>query len=666
MSSIYQPNGAQPRTAVENIVGYVLQIGIPETGDPDNARCPVDLRAVEWPGGKRIDLVWTNPAGITRIVIKRGIIAHSAFLQDDKQVLYDGPPVDHFIDGVKVTETLGDTQFTQSPPTLEIGVPATGIDLEEDTYYYYTLYMTVKEEPIGIFDFGLEAQSDCQVTGLSILDFVNYVDPKGGRWYGEYLYKQFSAETRRLDIVAAKAQGQDRGWFQNFCLFAQGGLNVYRGHARAMIRLGDVDQLPAGLVGRAFDQAVILEAWARRFNIPPERFILDPEILRRIAASMIFLYKEKGTCPGLVDFTKVITRWDSVCVGFEDDDTDCNPVYLRTYDGQTETFVTRASSLMIITPGFVTVPGAGLTPGIHGNSLLVGSMWDQFKVEDNTIDIVTFEDPTALLRTEDLLTINSVTPVAGDIYELDVTRTDGGPQRLNDGEYTNYSLMDSANTKMTVTGVVGDATPTSSTVTVDSPAGAPVVGDAAAAFDYIPAGSFAARDPIVRLRIYTGCPTFLYDSLMDVSILPFQTPEFVNPHDILFTGGSLLGIPFVPGDTILTIQSGVAKFVGFVDTVVGNTITDDDANFGPNGSNLFTFLNPNSNQLGLFKVVSNTETSITVESSIPGVTLEDVTAAGNEYYLLDFIDYRFAQILFRLISLFVPVTTRLFVRFAAP
>lgn len=665
MSSIYQPNGAQPRTAVENIVGYALQIGIPETGDPDNARCPVDLRAVSWPGGKRIDLFWTNPGGITRIVIKRGTIAHSAFLQDDKLVIYDGPPIEHFVDGIKLTETLGDSMYTQLPPDLEISVPSTAVDLEEDTYYYYTLYMTVKPEPIGIFDFGLEAQSDCQVTGLSILDFTGYEDPKGGRWYGEYLYRQFSAETRKQDRAIAAAKGQDRGWFQNFCLFVQGALNLYRGHARALRRLGDVDQLPAGLVGRAFDQAVILEAWARRFNIPPERFILDPEILRRIAASMVFLYKEKGTCPGLVDFTKVITRWDSVCVGFSDDDTDCNPVYLKTYDDQTETFVTRAASLLISSPGFVTVPGAGLTPDVHMNSLLVDSMWGQYKIDGNTSDTVTFEDPTAEIEIEDMVTVNSVVLVSGTEYTLDVTRTAGGPARLNDGEYTDYKLIDAAGTIMLVTAVVADATPTSSTVTVDS-AVLPVIGAAAAAFDYIDGGSFAGRDPVVRLRIFTGCPTFLYDSLMDATVLPFQTPEYTNPHDILYTGGSLLGIPYIPGDTILTIQAGVAKFVGYADSVVGNTITDNDANFGPNGSNLFTFLNPNSNQFGMFKVVSNTPTSITVEPPVPGVVLEDVAAIGTEYYVLEFIDYRFAQILFRLLELFTPVTTRLFVRFAPP
>lgn len=665
MSSIYQPNGAQPRTAVENVVGYTLQIGIPETGDPDNARCPKDLRALSWPAGKRVDLVWTNPSDVTRIVIKRGPIAHSAFLQDDKKVIYDGPPVEHFIDGVKLTETLGEDEFTQTPPDLELGEPATGVELEEDAYYYYTLYMTVKAEPIGIFDFGLEAQNDCQVTGLSILDFVAYEDPKGGRWYGEYLYRQFSAATRNADRAAATAQGQDRGWFQNFCLFAQGALNLYRGHARALRRLGDVDQLPAGLVGRSFDQAVILEAWARRFNIPPERFILDVEILRRIAASMIFLYKEKGTCPGLVDFTKVITRWDSTCVGFADDETDCNPVYLQTYDDQTETFLTRAASLIISSPGSVTVPGAGLTPDVHANSLIVDSMWGQQQIIGNSIDTVFFADPVAEIEIEDLLTINSVTPVSGTIYELNVTRTAGGPDRLNDGEYTDYELIDSANTIMTVTGVVGDASPTSSKVTVDSPT-LPVAGDAAVAFGYVDEGSFAGRDPVVRLRIYTGCPTFLYDSLMDVTILPFQTPENVNPHDILYTGGSLLGTPFVPGDTLLMIQSGVARYVGFADSVVGNTLTDTDANFGPNGSNLFTFLNPNSNQLGMFQIVSNTPTTITVKSSIPGVTLEDIAAVGSEYYVLQFIDYRFAQILFRLLELFTPVTTRLFIRFAPP
>lgn len=664
MPSPYSPNPTQPLVAVENVSSFSMVVGLPPTGNPNNRRCPLELRAVPWPDGKRVDLIWRNPDNITRIIIKRGQLGHSAFLLDDKDVIYDGPPIEHFIDGKRVQSTFGDPEFTQTPSEGEIGIPSTEVDLEEDTYYYYTLYMTIKPEPIGVYDFGLEAKSDCQVTGLSLLDFVSHrrEDGSEGRWYGEYLYKQFSAETRERDLADAKAKGRgDRGWFQDFCRFAQGALNLYRGHARAMRQLGDVDRTPAGLVGSAFDQPVILAAWARRFNIPPERYILDPEILRRIAASMIFLYKEKGTCPGLVDWTKVLTRWDSECVEFDDDLGPCNPIFLKTWDKQaTETVLERQWSLVISTPGQLVIPGAGLTPNVHANSLIVDSMWNQFQIADNTPDTIFLADGGAQVSPEDILSIASVAG-AGPEYTLTVTRTSGGPPVVNDNEYNGYRILDSSNTIMTaLSSEANDPGVGTSTIVVNSPDAAPVPGAAAAAFNFVKGGDFSSRDPIIRLRVFTRCPTFLYDPRMDVSLRDVHDGATLNPHDILYAGGSLIGVPFVPGDTILTIPD-VALHTGTSTLVSGNTLTDTSANFGPNGSLLFARLNPNQNARYYFNVVSNTPTSITVESPLPGVTLENVSAAASSYAVLGFEDWRRYEMLSRLTEHFVPVSTRLFI-----
>jgi hypothetical protein len=668
MAHPFIPNPSQPRIAVENVLGIALQVGLPPTGDPDNGRCPQDLRAISWPDGKRIDLKWTVPKDIlgdsviTRIIIKRSQLGHSAFLTDDHELIYDGPSIEHFIDGKKVLETLGGPVGQQTPPDLEIGIPATGEDLHENTYYYYTLYMTVAEEPIGIYDFGLEAQSNCQVTGLSIIDYLGH--PERGKFYGEYFYGLFSSKVREKDQAEAAALGRERGYFQDFCHFIQGGLNILRGNAQALEQLTDVDRLPAGLVGRAFDQSTILGAWARRFAIPPERFILDVEILRRIAASMIFLYKEKGTCPGLVDFTKVLTQWDSTCTEFDSGVGPCNPIYLETWDTDTvKARILRQASLVVSVPGSLTIPGAGFTIDAHTDSLLVGPMFDQIQIDSNTADTLVFEDATAEVRVEDLITIDSVAAVGGDIYTLEITRTAGGPSEANDSEYNGYHIVDSANVSMTVqaTEYIGVGSP--STVTVDSPGGAPSTGSAAVAFNYVLGAAFANRDPVAVFCVWTGCPTFLYDPLMDVTLRDIFTPDVVNPHDVLYSGGILIGVAFQPGDTILTIQSGIAKFVGNATDVVGNTLTDTSANFGPNGTNEFHFLNPNQNQKRTWRIISNTATTLTVEPDIPGVTLEQVAAAGSRYAVLELKANRFYEILARLAELFIPVTSRLFIFF---
>jgi len=668
MASPLQPNPAQPLVVTDTAVSFILSVGIPRTGDQSNGRCPLDLRAVSWPGGRRIDLFWRNPDDVKRIIIKRGRVGHSAFLLDEKDVIYDGPPVTHFIDGRKLTETIGHPDFKQTPPTEEIGIPATGVDLEEDVYFYYTFYMTIKDNPVGIFDFGLEPKSDCQVTGLSLLDFQGYRRPDSGEesvWYGEYLYKRFSAETRERDLADAKAFGRgDRGYFQDFCLFVQGGLNIFRGNARALLQLNDVDKTPAGLTVSPFDQPVILAAWARRFNIEPERHILDVEILRRIAASMIFLYKEKGTCPGLVDWTKVLTLWDSICTEVEDDTGGlCNPIFLSTWDGETtKTVIERQWSLVIASPGSVTIPGAGLVPGAHVGSVVVDSMWNQFQILENTGDSITFRDGTEEVSPEDTLSISVVNVVGGTEYLLTVTRTSGGPVVVNDNEYAGYKLVDSANTLMDVTSVVADAPAAgTSQILVDSPS-PPVPGNAASAYGYILGATFDDRDPVFRLCVFTGCPTFLYDPLMDVDLRDVFDGFTLNPHDILYSGSSLIGVPFVPGDTILSIPN-VAQHIGTVTSVSGNTLTDDDANFGPPGSLVESRLNPNQNARYYFKIVANTPTTITVESFTPGVQLENVSAENSQYSVLEFEDWRRYEILSRLIELFVPVTTRLFLFF---
>lgn len=663
---MFKPNSYQQFVSTQSAIAVVYQVGISETGDPANGRCPRDLRAVSWPEGNRIDLFWTTPGDVTRIVIKRSLNAHSAFLMDDTQVIYDGPITDHFIDGVKVSATLGDPAFTQSPPELEVGVPSSGEVLLPDKYYYYTIYMTAKVGPVGVFDFGLEAMSMCQVTGLSILNFL--LTQEGKRWYGEYFYNMFSMETRDRDRAIASSQGLEYGWFQLFCRFIQGGINILRGNARAIHQIADVDSMPAGLVGWAYMQANFLASRSRILRINPERYILNPAIMRRLCSSLIFLYKEKGTCPGLVDFVKTVTLWDSSCEEFEPGSGPCNLTYLRTYDGYDSiTRVERQSSLITISAGSLYLPGAGLEVDAHALSVFTTSMWELFQIQSNTEDTVTLVDTTAVPRVEDLLTISAVNAISGTLYELICTRTAGGPVLLNDNEYDNMYVLDSDNSLLeVVTTGTESLVPGSSRIVVNSTV-TPVTGNASAALGFVLGANFAARDPVVSFNLHTHCPTFLYDPLMDADILDDQGVDVVNPHDILFSGGSLIGTPFVPGDTILTIATGVAKFVGASTSISGNTLTDTAANFGPNLSNEYHFLNPNRNQKGTFRIVSNTTTTLTVESSIPGVTLETVSAAGSQYYVLPFIEHRYYEVLRRLIDdVFTPISTRVFIFFEGP
>jgi len=655
MGSSHNPTGANVHSQqlAANVVAAQVQTNYPNQGDPGNGRCPIDLRAVTWPEGKRVDLFWTNPPGVTRIVIKRSRTFHSAFLIDEAEVIYNGPAVEHFIDGVPVPETVGRPgDLFQSPPDLEVGVPNTGVDLLEDTFYYYTVYVTVAPDPIGILDFGLEAKGRCQVTGLSITDYLRTDPDRRGR--GEYLYHLFSQATRDRDAANAAAEGRTTGYLQDYARFVQGGISLMRGYTKALEQVGDASRAPAGLVGSAFDQATILANWARRFGIIPERRILDVSILRRIAESMILIYKEKGTCPSIVDFTKLLTLWDSTCAEFEG--LLCNPFYLATWDGMSEKDTySWPSSLVTIQPGSIALPGAVLVQDKYANSLFKSAMGDVFQIAGNTTSVVTFADPAAVPNVEDLLTIGAVVPVAGTIYDLTVTRTQGGPVDLNDQEYDGYQLVDSANS-------IGDVVATTggppSVVRVDSPV-LPVVGAAAVAPSYLLGAAFVDRNPQFTFDLRTKCPTFLYEPLKDLDL---KGADF-DPFDVLFGGGSLLGTPFLPGDIILTIAAGVADAVGTSTSIVGNTLTDTTANFGPINSLSQFGLNPNRNQTALFRVVANTATTLTVSSPAPGVTLESVAKAGSRYFLLNLPNSRKYEILVRLIKLMLPSNTRIFIFF---
>lgn len=658
MSDPTAPNPNAPLVSTENIFGAAIQVGIPNQGDPGNSRCPNDLVARSWPEGKRIDLVWTLPEGITWIIIKRSQTAHSAFLTDQAEVIYNGPAIDHFIDGVPVAETVGKPgELYQAPPDLETGIPNTGVELREDAYYYYTLYMTTGELPVGLLDFGEEAHSCCQVTGLSGIDYLRSTHDENGNSIpgrGEYLYRMIPEETRAEDQRLAELDSRATGYLQDYCRFIQGGINLARMYTKGLEQLGDPDTAPAGLVGRAFDQATILKNWARRFNISPERYILDVAILRRIAQGMIFIYKEKGTCPSIVDFTKLLTLWDSSCSEFGSDLTECNPFFLQTWGGVSrKQQLNFLGSLVTITAGKIELAGGGLTPNEFAAGLIIGPTWDQFAVKDNTASTINLEDETAVMSLEDILSISVVTPVAGSIYDLTVTRTSGGPVEVNDAEYDRLKILDSANTLMTVV-----STTSPGTIQVDSPI-LPVTGVASASRNIIPGATYGDRDVVFVADLRTRCPTFLYDPLKNLDL---KGADF-DPHDVLFDGGSLFGIPFFPGDVILKISAGVAEFVGKATAVSGNVLTDSAANFGAAGTLSFFSLNPNHNQKGVFKIVGNTATTITVESPTPGVTLESVAREGSEYFILSLENRRKYELLTRLIQLMLPSGNRIFIQF---
>lgn len=630
---------------VTNVVGTVLQLNYPNQGDVTNAVCPDDLRSVTWPEGKRVDLTWTNPTGVTRIVIKRSQTGHSAFLQDDTEVIYNGAPIEHFIDGIPLTTTIGHPNRVEAPPELEVGVPNTGVDLEEDTFFYYTIYMTSADVPIGVLDFGGgEALGRCQVTGLSITDYRN--DGSTSNYARDYFYRAFDAATRDMDQFQAQAEGRTTGYHEDFSRFLQATFNLFRGYVKGLMKLADPGKSPAGLVGETFDQASILKGWVRLFNIPPERYVLDVNVLRRLATDMTFNYKEKGTCEGVQDFVKTVTLWDSTCTNVGDQ---AQGFFLETWDGTSAADAfSYPASLLAISAGQLILPAGILTPNLYDGGLFIDSVGDVFVIEENGTDVIAFSNGAAVVSPEDLITI---TLVAGAV--LDISPLDG--HLINDGEYDGLQLLDSTNVSRTVLSTDG----TTQQVTVDS------VGTTAGAGSIAPVftlgASFAARDPQVIFRLwYGGKHSFLWEPLKDLAL--------TGDLSLLFTGGSLLKLPFDDDDVIVEIAAGVAAHVGEVDTltVLGNgniQVEDTSANFGPPDTLKGFYLNVNEDQTRTWRIVGNTQTKVDVELDNPSISPLNVAEAGTNYFVLDTPRTRRYEQLVRLLPRMLPTSTRGFIRF---
>lgn len=647
MANTETPNRASALVASANVVGVSLQVGYPWRGDDANARTPVNLRAVAWPDGRRIDLKWTNPAGVARVLIKRSASHHSALVTDATSVLYNGGPIEHFIDGVIVSETYGATALAQVPARLDIGVPSSGAELAEDTFYYYTVYLTVADEPVGLLDFGPDARADSQVTGLSITRY--FAQPNDSRYSGNWMYRMFAGRAVEADQEQARTTGRGIGFFEGFCRFVQAGVDLERGYVKALERVGNPSRAPAGLVGFAADQASILSVWVRRWGLVPERRLLDVSVLRRLAANMQFLVKEKGSLAGLVDFTKVLTTWDATSEAYG---ATCSGLF-GTWDGvvRRSTYSFQASTVTV-SAGSVLVPADLWEPGALVGAEFFGPMGDRYNITGNDIGTLTL-DTVETPRVEDLLTISAVVSLGGGLYTLAVSRTAGGPAGLNHNEYAGYQIVTAANSLMDVVSTPSMVDP--DVITVESSV-LPLAGNAAVAPSYLLGANFAARDPQFLFRVYDGCVSTTWEPRYDETL-------DVLPNFRTYGGGSLFGLAASPGDAIVTIAEGVALVVGEATSVSGNVLTDTLADFGEDDSLVNRYLNPNRNQTGVFRIVSNTSTTITTEPmAVGGIQLADVARDGSSYFALDLLAKRRYESLCNLLPNFC--ATQVFVFFA--
>jgi hypothetical protein len=100
-------------------------------------------------------------------------------------------------------------------------------------------------------------------------------------------------------------------------------LNTMRGHLNAIALLGDPDRAPFHA----------LTAKNQSLGIEPEGYAFDYDIVRRPLTSLVYVYKRKGTCPGIIETVRMFTKWDATCVELGFNNCAGGASAVRTWDG---------------------------------------------------------------------------------------------------------------------------------------------------------------------------------------------------------------------------------------------------------------------------------------------------------------------------------------------
>lgn len=589
----------------------------------------------------------------------------------------------------EVVGTAGAIVTVDSPFEYAYSTSATQIGknspLRAQAFYYYTVLVSdFASPPDTEYDF----TDDNHVAGLSIA----VMDSKE-----KFFWKNTPEIMRVRDSAAATADGvSGNGLLDAYYEIYGCWLNLLRGHMMAVKLLNSTDETPY----------YTLSAKNQALGIDPEGFSYDFEIPRRTLTALANVYKRRGTCEGLVRAASMFTKWDSECAEFSLNSCAAGSTPLSTWDGTSllergdgdSSTVTSENRLLIDT-------GEAFTVDEWQNGFVVGSLGDRACVVSNTATALTLS-PTVPARyltgaasagsttipmtstgglqaglrlqvestltpaTSEIVEILSINAgvsielaeplvnsyVSGDFVSLkkSLLRTEvlgsGGVWSTVSGTtreltYANGSwtlnqwagskVLASDNTLHTI------LSNTDTTLRVDS-ALLPADGDFSIAYDFTLGASFVDRDPVLSYTVYNGSHTFLFDPTLDLELRgtrydPFS-PLWMGP------GSTILGA-WGPGDVALYITTDVALHIGLATTASGNMLTIDPA-AGAVGVNDLAgqYLNPNQNQRQLFRILSNTATTITVDQDIASLVV-----AGQAYYVLNPRDAsRYTQLTSRL------------------
>lgn len=608
------------------------------------------LSARSYPEGKRIDLLFTAPAGATRVRIRRSQFAFCKFVNDPGDDIYEGIPVALFVDG----------------KNAPIGVPTTDEDLEENKFYYYTVFVSFSGGAPYRWLF-VEAAT---VSGLSIRDY--YAEE------GDYFYDLLPRTYRERDEDPDR--GTDQYLLKRYCTVMQAGVNLYRGWMEGALKIRDVEEMPAGRFGEAANQTGALGAVNWELGVPVERSF-DAGVLRRAAIGLFPINRQKGSCTGLVGLVKLYTGWDNRCD--EAIEPRCGVAQLfHTWDAES---VINVSRLGASVAGSATFPAASTFAGDGTTVTALPTILPkpEFVIDGlgtfaciNSVALnagtytLTFEDAAAKLRPE-IKIITLTSPGAGlAAFTRDNIDPTTNPWQFPSAASVNRphfglnafagrKLMDSTGT---VFPIVSSTDSTSNTVTLTVTGGTPAAGAASIAADFgVGGGTYATRDPILTAKIYSGEFSLTYDPIWDIRLLDELA---YGPWTLITALNSLNTYGFAPsaGDVTVWLENAAEQVPAKNRVVLGAQLQGPLSIGWPTNYWAGSYLLPNWNQTKLFRIVANDTDTLLVDLE-GGGGMELLSKTGDRFVILSEQSALKYTRLVGLLKSYVPVGSRPYVKF---